>query len=77
MGFESDCGPYYIDELRVEDGDENFDAASDLLEDEDVLMLYNPELDGIESLEWEEGSFELPVNLHPRDWFKPFYPPVE
>lgn len=37
-----------------------------LFEDHDVLMLYNPALDGIEI------DFDSNDLLHPRDWFQPF-----
>jgi hypothetical protein len=43
---------------------------ADLVEDEDVLMLFDPRLDGIEDSELAE-SLGM-VNLHPRDWFTPF-----
>lgn len=52
------------------DKDSNFGLIRDVLfADHDVLMLYEPSLDGIEDDEFSRGS-----NLHPRDWFKPFRP---
>lgn len=38
-----------------------------LFTDHDVLMLFNPALDGIEDPDISGGA-----KLHPRDWFKPF-----
>jgi hypothetical protein len=38
-----------------------------LFEDHDVLMLFNPSLDGI-----EDPAVLDTANLHPRDWFRPF-----
>lgn len=48
--------------------DRDFDLMRDVLfEDHDVLMLFNPALDGI-----EDPSIGGSANLHPRDWFNPF-----
>lgn len=41
-----------------------------LLEDYDVLALFNPALDGIED-SFENAHLRL-VNLHPSEWFEPF-----
>ncbi len=65
--------PGWIEDLPVDEDDDQIEWLDDLLlQDTDVLMLYNPALDGIE----DPGS---PVNqqlgcahLHPNDWFKPF-----
>jgi hypothetical protein len=49
--------------------DEDFDWMRDVLfEDHDVLMLFNPALDGI------ENDRDANSSLHPRDWFEPFRP---
>ncbi len=76
-GARHDCGddPEWVEaRLPPRPGrDADFDRAVDILtEDDDVLMLFNPEIDGVEDLEWSEDAFDPPVNLHPRDWFKPF-----
>ena len=53
--------------------DEDFDSMrTDLFKDNDVLMLYDPRLDGIEDPEDNIGRQERVVNLHPNDWFTPF-----
>ena len=50
--------------------DHDFDWMRDVLfEDHDVLMLFNPALDGI------ENDVDGNSSLHPRDWFQPFRPP--
>lgn len=55
------------------DADSDFESMRELLfEDHDVLMLFNPSLDGIEDAQSDLDQFARPVNLHPRDWFKPF-----
>lgn len=49
--------------------DEDFDWLRDVLfEDHDVLMLFNPALDGV------ENTIDGNSSLHPRDWFQPFRP---
>ena len=49
--------------------DEDFNWMREVLfEDHDVLMLFNPTLDGIE--DDADGN----SSLHPRDWFQPFRP---
>jgi hypothetical protein len=53
--------------------DEDFGYLKDLLfEDNDVLILYNPAMDGVEDPESEIAQLERFVNLHPKDWFKTF-----
>lgn len=48
--------------------DRNFHLMREVLfEDHDVLMLFNPALDGIDDPDVSGGA-----NLHPRDWFRPF-----
>lgn len=39
---------------------------------QDVLLLFDASLDGIESPDWDHGEHRLFVNLHPRAWFLPF-----
>jgi hypothetical protein len=41
-----------------------------VFEDHDVLMLFNPALDGV------ENSCDGNSSLHPQDWFEPFRPPA-
>ena len=43
----------------------------ELLEDDDVLLLFDPAWDGIEN-DTELAARHRLVNLHPRDWFAPF-----
>jgi hypothetical protein len=40
-----------------------------LFEDHDVLMLFNPSLDGV-----DDSPVIAAAYLHPRDWFRPFRP---
>jgi hypothetical protein len=50
---------------------EKFSEVHDLaFEDHDVLMLFDARLDGLEDS--GIGTMMGVVNLHPRDWFKPF-----
>lgn len=50
--------------------DQDFDWMREVLfEDHDVLMLFNPSLDGFEHSPDVATSY-----LHPRDWFQPFRP---
>lgn len=57
----------YQDLPDHEDRDSDFEWMREVLfEDHDVLMLYNPALDGIEI------DFDSNDLLHPRDWFQPF-----
>lgn len=52
--------------------DDGLDALSDVLfEDHDVLLLFNPAMDGLESDPEMADRMGL-VNLHPKDWFIPF-----
>lgn len=49
--------------------DEDFNWMREVLfEDHDVLMLFNPALDGV------ENSCDGNASLRPRDWFRPFRP---
>ena len=53
------------------DGD--FDRLHEVLfQDDDVLLLYDPALEGIEDPTGQRYVRERFVNLHSRDWFKPF-----
>lgn len=53
--------------------DPDFDRMRTVLFlDEDVLLLFDPSLDGVEDAESELNRLGRLVNLHPRDWFKPF-----
>lgn len=65
--------PVWIHDLPPRpDKDYEFDWLPELLlQDDDVLMLFNPALDGIEDAgeEYSECRF---VNLHPNDWFDEF-----
>lgn len=55
--------------------DRDFERMRTLLfEDSDVLLLFDPSLDGIEDPDNEAAQAERLVNLHPRDWFLPFSP---
>src|SRR5207302_1411777 len=50
--------------------DEAFDWMRQVLfEDHDVLMLFNPSLDGV-----DESQVIAAAYLHPREWFRPFRP---
>lgn len=53
--------------------DADFDATRDrLFLDHDVLMLFDPSLDGVDDPDSEIGRAQRAANLHPRDWFKSF-----
>lgn len=55
------------------DADRNFEKMRDLLfTDHDVLILFDPSMDGAEIPDSEIDRVERYANLHPRDWFKPF-----
>jgi hypothetical protein len=63
----------WIDALPRRPQDEDFGRLKDILfEDNDVLILYNPALDGAEDPESEIAQLERFVNLHPNNWFKTF-----
>lgn len=65
-----------LEHMPVEAGDlgeDPFAALAILLfADHDVLMLFQPELDGLENSVIAEAMGM--VNLHPKDWFTPFAP---
>lgn len=53
--------------------DSDFEAMrSRLFTDHDVLMLFDPMLDGVDDPDSEISQIQRAANLHPRDWFKPF-----
>lgn len=55
------------------DDDEDFEWLIEvLLQDTDVLLLFDPALDGIEDPGTQDPMGGRLVNLHPNDWFKPF-----
>jgi hypothetical protein len=60
-----------LDELNVAEIRERLDEIHELaFEDHDVLLLFDPQFDGIESSELGERMGV--ANLHPNDWFRPF-----
>jgi len=53
--------------------DRDFEMMRSLLFiDHDVLILFDPMMDGAEIPDGELDRIERYANLHPRDWFKPF-----
>ncbi|MCA1706856.1 MAG: hypothetical protein LC808_27780 [Actinobacteria bacterium] len=55
------------------DADSDFDTMRDLLfTDHDVLILFDPLMDGAEIPGGELARVARYANLHPRDWFEPF-----
>lgn len=55
----------------ADDGD--FETMRSLLfTDHDVLILFDPSMDGAEIPDSLVDRAERYANLHPRDWFKPF-----
>lgn len=62
-----DSRPREVPHLPEHHGpDSDFDWVREVL-DHDVLMLFNPSLDGI-----EDPAVVDTANLHPREWFLPF-----
>lgn len=62
-----------IDALPRRPHDEHFGRLKDILfEDNDVLILYDPAMDGIEYPKSVIAQLERFVNLHPNDWSKTF-----
>jgi len=56
-----------------DNADRDFDTMRDVLfRDNDVLILFDPSMDGAEISEGELDRVARYANLHPRDWFKPF-----
>lgn len=65
--------PDWIERIPAHEDDDQVDWLEDLLlQDTDVLMLYNPALDGIEDPDSPVNQQLGIANLHPNDWFKPF-----
>lgn len=63
----------WIDALPHRADDDDLDGAREyLFYDLDVLHLYDPAADGLEDPGSAVYQVERFVNLHPRDWFKPF-----
>lgn len=53
--------------------DEDFDEMRErLFRDHDVLLLFDPMLDGIDDPDSDLARLRRTVNLHPSDWFKQF-----
>lgn len=53
--------------------DRDFEWAREVLfRDHDVLLLFNPSLDGIEDNDSDLSLRHMFANLHPRRWFLPF-----
>jgi hypothetical protein len=71
-GFDSDAEA--LDRLPDRgDADHDFERARDLLlRDEDVLMLYDASLDGIDDPDNDLAAAYRTVNLRPSRWFLPF-----
>jgi len=60
------------------DCDEDFDAIRELyFRDHDVLLLFDPCLDGIEAPDSALDEHGLFANLHPQAWFLPFQDGVQ
>lgn len=74
-GFDSDAEA--LDQLPGHGAaDIAFERARDvLLQDDDVLMLYDASLDGIDDPDNEIAAVYRVVNLHPTQWFLPFRNP--
>jgi len=65
------CGGW-IDALEQQADDDFLGAEDMLFRDFDVLLLFDPSLDGVEDPDSEAYQAEGFENLHPRDWFKTF-----
>lgn len=66
-------GQEWIETLPHRPRDDDYRWTKELvLYDVDVLHLYNPAMDGAEDPESGIAQAARFVNLHPRDWFKPF-----
>ena len=58
--------------------DRDFEWAREVLfRDHDVLLLFNPSLDGIEDNDSDLSLRHMFANLHPRRWFLPFPDPLD
>lgn len=73
-GFDSDAEA--LDQLPDHGAaDAAFERARDVrLRDDDVLMLYDASLDGIDDPDDDVAAVYRVVNLHPTQWFLPFGP---
>jgi len=64
--------PDWIERIPACEDDDQIEWLDELLlGDTDVLMLYNPALDGIEDPNSAVNQHLGCANLHPNDWFKP------
>jgi hypothetical protein len=71
--FDELADPTWIEQFPAHEDDDQIECLDDLLlQDTDVLMLYNPALDGIEDSDSPVNQQLGVANLHPKDWFKPF-----
>ena len=71
--FDELTDPSWIEQFPAHEDDDQIEWLDDLLlQDTDVLMLYNPALDGIEDPDSPVNQQLGIANLHPNDWFKPF-----
>jgi hypothetical protein len=77
--FEQDRGEWptvwaEIEEFAASRDDFNWDdLREDLFQDQDFLMLYSPELDGIEDpANGFNAMMRIGPYLRPQDWFTPF-----
>lgn len=62
--------PTWIEQLPAHEDDDQIEWLEDLLlQDTDVLMLYNPALDGIEDPASPVNQQLGIANLHPNDWW--------
>ncbi|MFF4059491.1 tetratricopeptide repeat protein [Streptomyces sp. NPDC001668] len=68
-----DLAEEFTEGLPGQPGDYDWFACKELLfEDHDVLMLYEPWMEGIENPENSVNQHMRMANLHPDDWFTPF-----
>lgn len=72
--FDGDLVDGWMAELpRAGESDPDFDLARwALFRDDDVLLLFDASLDGVEDPDTEQSRLVGLANLHPRDWFVPF-----
>jgi hypothetical protein len=70
--------PDVLESLPSHEFDYDFDLMSDvLLKDNDVMRLFDPQLDGIDDPQNDYAADRGMVNLHPSRWFLPFDPDLE
>ncbi|MGW1604606.1 tetratricopeptide repeat protein [Streptomyces eurythermus] len=73
-----DLAEEFTEGVPARPDDYDWFACKDLLfEDHDVLMLYEPWMEGIESPDSAVNQHFGMVHLRPEDWFKPFRPEDE